>query len=96
MTIQIPDGGPPFDAELVDDEFTILSRHQAKSRGQRMASGAALGCAHARGGASCARHPRSRRCSRRTGSAAGGCNEADRCPMLSEVAMSPPAPRARR
>ena len=27
VTIQIPDGGPPFDAELVDDEFTILSLH---------------------------------------------------------------------
>src|SRR5215217_2101274 len=33
MTIQILDGGPPFDAELVEDEFKMLWLHQTNSRG---------------------------------------------------------------
>jgi hypothetical protein len=36
VTIAIPDGGTPFDAELVEDEFTMLWLHHANSRGRRM------------------------------------------------------------
>ena len=32
----MPDGGPPFDAELVQDEFAMLWLHQTNSRGKRI------------------------------------------------------------
>jgi hypothetical protein len=35
VTIQIPDGGLPFDAELLEDEFAMLWLHQTDSRGKR-------------------------------------------------------------
>jgi hypothetical protein len=34
--IEMPDGGPPFDAELVEDEFAMLWLHQTNSRGKRI------------------------------------------------------------
>jgi len=34
VTIQIPDGGSPFDGGLVSDRSTLLWLHQTKSRGK--------------------------------------------------------------
>ena len=36
MTLQIPDDGPPFEAELVEGEFSMLWLHLTNSRGERM------------------------------------------------------------
>ena len=36
MTLQIPDGGAPFDAALVEDEFHMLWLHQLNRRGKRI------------------------------------------------------------
>ena len=54
MTLQIPDGGAPFDAALVEDEFHMLWLHQTNSRGKRIGIrvllSAALKIGWARGG----------------------------------------------
>ena len=36
MTVQIPDGGAPFDAGLVEDEFHMLWLHQLNRCGKRI------------------------------------------------------------
>ena len=36
VTSQTPDGGPPFEAELVEDEFHMLWLYQTNRRGERI------------------------------------------------------------
>jgi rhodanese-related sulfurtransferase len=73
VRIQIPDGGPPFEAELVQDSFTMVWLHQTNSRRRRIGVRVLLSAALKIGGAhrACVAR-RTGRCSRRTGSGAGG------------------------
>jgi hypothetical protein len=45
VTIQIPDVGPPFDAELTEDQSNMLWLHQTNTRGQRMGGRSLLSAA---------------------------------------------------
>jgi hypothetical protein len=96
MTIAIPTPtGGTLEAQLEEDGFHMLwliNRNRRNSGREQILLSAAL-----QGGWSIVRVSAEEQAVLEAhGFGRRGCNEADRCPMLSEVAMSPPAPGARR